>query len=169
MDAMEAILGRRSIRQYTESPVSDETVETILRAAMAAPSANDKQPWRFIIINKREILDAIPAFHQYAAMLKQAPLAILICGDKSAVSHTGYLYLDCSAATQNMLLAIHALGLGAVWLGIYPREQRMAGIRDLLGLPDHLEPVALVSIGYPAEHKPPSRRFDKEKIRYNHW
>jgi len=169
MDALEAILGRRSIRRYTESSVSDEAVETIMRAAMAAPSANDNQPWRFIIINKREILDAIPAFHQYSAMLKQAPLAILVCGDKTAVSHSGYLYLDCSAATQNMLLAVHALGLGAVWLGIYPREQRVAGIRNLLRLPDNLEPVALVSIGHPAEHKPPSQRFDKEKIRYNRW
>lgn len=169
MDALEAIFGRRSIRKYTDQAVSAETTETLLRAAMSAPSANNAQPWRFVVITERAVLDAIPTFHPYSEMLHQAPLAILVCADKTQTSQPGYELLDCSAATQNLLVAAHALGLGAVWLGIFPREERMRGIKNLVCLPDHILPVALVSVGQPAEHKPPADRFDAAKIHYNTW
>ena len=169
MDALEAISGRRSIRKYTADPVSEEAVETLLRAAMSAPSANDEQPWHFVVIRDRALLDQIPAFHQYAKMLTEAATAILICGDQKSAGHLGYLIQDCSAATENLLIAAHAAGLGAVWLGIYPREPRIQGIRDLLGLPPHIMPVALVAIGHPGERKPPSNRFKKDRVHLDHW
>ncbi|MEE9443175.1 MAG: nitroreductase family protein [candidate division Zixibacteria bacterium] len=166
---MEAILRRRSIRQYTGEKISEEIIETLLRAAMSAPSANNIQPWHFIIIDDRKTLDAIPKFHPYSKMLTQAPLAILVCGDTKAVMKPEYIYLDCSAATQNILIAAHTLGLGAVWLGIYPREERIEGIKNLMMLPEHIEPIALISLGHPAESKEPSNRFTKSKVKYNHW
>lgn len=169
MDALDAIFSRRSIRQFTEQPVTEEQIETLLRAAMSAPSAANRQPWQFVVINDRSILSAITSFHQYSLMLRQSPIAILVCGDCNRAYERGYLMLDCSAATQNILLAAHALGLGAVWLGIYPREQRITGMRNLLKLPDNIEPIALVAIGHPAEQKPREDRFDQGKIRYNNW
>ena len=169
MDAMEVILTRRSIRQYTDRPVADEVVTDLLKAAMAAPSAGNQQAWQFVVINEREILDEIPTIHPYSRMVKQAPLAILVCGDVALETNKGYWVQDCSAATQNLLLAAHARGLGAVWLGVYPREQRVVDFRKLLGLPEHVVPLALVSIGYPAEEKSPANRFDPAKVHYNGW
>ena len=169
MDALEAILTRRSIRQYTTKPVPDEFVTDLLKAGMSAPSAGNQQPWHFMVINDRNILNAIPQFHPYSSMLKEASLAILVCGDEKLEYHQGYWIQDCSAATENILIAAHALGLGAVWLGIYPREERVSGMRNLLALPAHVMPLSLISIGYPAEQKPPADRFDRKKIHYNRW
>ncbi|MEZ5359333.1 MAG: nitroreductase family protein [Candidatus Zixiibacteriota bacterium] len=169
MEALEAILSRRSIRSYTDEAIPEEKIELMLRAAMAAPSANNHQPWEFVVITKREIIDAIPGFHPYSKMLLQAPLAILVCGDKTKVDHSGYLALDCSAATENLLLAAHALGIGAVWLGVYPRDDRMEGMIKLLRLPEHIVPLALISLGYPQKDKEPSNRFDPVKIHYDKW
>lgn len=169
MDALEAILTRRSIRQFTDQAVSEAVVEDLLRAAMSAPSAGNQQPWQFVVITDRQILDAIPNIHPYSAMLKQAPLAILVCGDEELETHKGYWVQDCSAATQNLLLAAHARGLGAVWLGIYPRMERVTGLRKLLGLPEHVIPLALVAIGHPAEHLPPAERYNAVRVHRNRW
>lgn len=169
MDAMDAILTRRSIRKYTEAAVPGDLIEEILEAAMAAPSAGNEQPWHFVVINDRELLDAIPKFHPHSKMLKQAAAAVAVCGDMTLEKHKGYWVQDCSAATQNLLLAAHALGLGAVWLGVFPREERVAGLKKLLGLPEEVVPLALVSIGYPAEKKGRADRFKEERIRYNGW
>jgi len=169
MEAMKAILTRRSIRKYTNQPVAESLIKEILRAAMAAPSANNKQPWQFVIINQRAVLDKIPGFHPHASMIKDAPMAILVCGDLKRPEHPGYTVLDCTAATENLLLAAHALGLGAVWLGIHPREERIAGMRQLLELPKHIIPIALVVLGHPAEHKPKEDRYNAKVIHYNHW
>ena len=169
MDALEAILTRRSIRQFTDQSVSEAVVEDLLRAAMSAPSAGNQQPWQFVVITDRELLDTIPSIHPYSAMLRQAPLAILVCGDEQLETHKGYWVQDCSAATQNLLLAAHARGLGAVWLGIYPRMDRVAGLRKLLGLPEHVVPMALVAIGHPAEHLPPAERYNAARVHRNRW
>lgn len=169
MEAVEAILTRRSIRSYKDTAIPEEEIELLLKAAMAAPSANNHQPWEFVVINKRETLDDIPKFHPYSKMLLQAPLAILVCGDKTKVDHSGYLSLDCSAATQNLLLAAHARGIGAVWLGVYPREDRMDGMAKLVNLPEHIVPLALISLGYPEKGKEPSNRFDTAKVHQNSW
>lgn len=169
MEALEAIMKRRSIRRYTDKPVTDETVRTLLEAAMTAPSANNKQPWQFVVITERAVLDAIPNFHPYSRMLFEAPLAILVCGDMSAESRIGYVAQDCSAAVENILIAANSLGLGAVWLGVYPREERMAGMKDLLKIPDGITPFALISIGYPAEEKSPSNRYEESRVHHNKW
>jgi len=169
MDAMEAILSRRSIRKYTAEPVPEPQVKELLEAAMCAPSAANQQDWQFVVINERQILDEIPKYHPYSGMLREAPLAILVCGDEQLETNKGYWVQDCSAATQNLLIAAHAIGLGAVWLGIYPREDRVAALRELLGIPEHVIPLALLSIGYPAEQKPRADRFDASRVHYNRW
>jgi len=169
MEAMEAILSRRSIRQYTARPVPDEVVTALLRAAMSAPSAGNAQPWQFVVVTDRGILDRVPEIHPYSQMLRQAPLGVLICGDETAEKYSGYWVQDCSAATQNLLLAAHAKGLGAVWLGIYPKEERVTAFRELFGLPQDITPLAMVALGYPAEEKPPAERYDPARVHHNRW
>ena len=167
MDAIEAILSRRSIRKYTGQKIPESLVEELLKAAMSAPSATNKQPWSFIVINEREILDKIPAFHPYADALYLAPLAVVVCGDSK--SQPAFWVQDCAAASENILLAAHAVGLGAVWLSVYPREERVRNLRDLLGLPENIIPLSIISLGYPAEQKKPANRFSPDKIHYNRW
>jgi nitroreductase len=169
MEAMDAILSRRSIRKYTGQPVPDEMIGELLKAAMSAPSAGNQQPWHFVVIRERSILDQIPKYHPYSAMLKETSVAILVCGDLKSEKHKGYWVQDCSAATQNLLIAAQAKGLGAVWLGVYPREDRVAGIRKLLGLPEHIVPLSLIPIGYKGEEKPPADRYDASRVHHNRW
>ena len=169
METMEAILTRRSIRRYTEEGVPDTVIEEILRAAMQAPSAGNGQPWQFVVITDRATLREVPRFHPYAKMVPDAPVAILVCGDLRREIYEGFWVQDCSAATQNILLAAHAKGLGAVWVGIYPLEDRIAGFRRLLGLPEHVIPLSLVPIGFPAVRKPGEERFDRSRIHRDRW
>jgi nitroreductase len=166
---MDAIFTRRSIRKYTNEAVPEEMVEKIIRAGMAAPSAGNAQPWNFIIINDKNILLEIPKFHPYSQMLKEASCAIVVCGDTSLERYQGYWVQDCSAATQNMLLEAHYLGLGSVWLGVYPREDRVTALKKLLKLPENVTPLCILSLGYPAEQKEPANRFDPSRIHRNKW
>ena len=119
METFETIFSRRSIRKYNTKPVEDKKIQKLLKAAMYAPSARNTQPWQFVIVTERKILAKIEQLHPYAKMLAEAPLAILVCGDKILEPIEGYLNTNCSVATQNILLAAHDLGLGSVWLGIY--------------------------------------------------
>lgn len=169
MDTLTAIHTRRSIREYTDQPISEEAVQEILKAAMAAPSAGNQQPWQFIVITDPEILKEIPKINPYAEMAVTAPLPILICGDLKIERFAGYWVVDCSAATQNMLLAAHALGLGAVWTGIYPMEDRMDAFTKLIGCPEHILPHSLVVIGYPAQERQHPDRFKPERVHHNEW
>jgi nitroreductase len=168
---MKNILERRSIRKYTDEPVSNQDKEQLLRAAMAAPSAGNQQPWEFIIIDDRETLDTMVEFHERGGynMLGHAPTAIIVCGDLEKQLHKGYWVQDCSAATENILLAAQSLGLGAVWLGVYPREERIKKIKALLGIPEGIRPLSIISIGHPAETKKPSNRYDGARIHHNKW
>ena len=120
-------------------------------------------------VDKREILDKIPDVHPYAEMMKQAMLAILVCGDYKLEKNIDYIVEDCSACTQNILLAAHALGLGAVWLGVYPRKERIDGLVNLFTLPESIIPISLISIGYPAEKIGFEDRYKKERIHKNKW
>lgn len=169
MDLFDAIFTRRSIRKYSGEPVSRDEIQTILRAAMYAPSANNQQPWHFLVVDDVEIMDQIVRIHPYAKMLKEASFAVLICGDESLELSKGYWAVDCAAATQNLLLAAHGIGLGAVWCGVHPREERKSALKKLFKLPDNIQPFAVVSIGKPAEEKPIPERFKPERIHWNVW
>lgn len=168
-DAMTTLLTRRSVRAYTESPVSQEHIEALLRAAMAAPSARNKQPWEFVVITDKAQLQAIPAINTFASMAKNAPLAILTCVNTKLDDNLGYGVQSVSAATQNMLLAAHTLGLGAVWTGVYPQEDRMDSVRNMFALPEHILPLALVVIGHPASKPEKADRFLPARIHQNRW
>ena len=166
---MDAILKRRSIRKYTGEPVPENALKDLLEAAMAAPSAGNEQPWHFIVIKDRAILDQIPRVHPYSRMIKQTPVAILVCGDLNLAAHGEMWVQDCAAATENLLIAVQARGLGAVWLGVYPREERMDGLRKLLRIPENVVPFSLIPVGYPAERKPPASRYKESRVHYNRW
>jgi nitroreductase len=169
MDAMEALLTRRSIRRYAARPIPDSLVRAVLEAAMNAPSAGNQQPWHFVLLTDRRLRAEIPEFHPYADMLPGAPVAILVCGDLRLERFSGYWVQDCSAATQNLLLAAHAQGLGAVWVGVYPREERVRRLRGMIGAPESVVPFALVPLGYPAEQPPRAQRFNAERVHTNRW
>ena len=170
MEALDAILTRRSIREYTAQAVPDELVQALLAAAMQAPSAGNQQPWHFIVVTERKQLDALAGVLPRGPSLKAAPLAVAVCVDMDLLQHPDFWVQDCSAATQNLLLAAHALGLGAVWLGVYPLEKRVAGVKQVLGLPEQVVPLCVVSLGYPAaKPEPPARRYDKTRLHHNHW
>jgi nitroreductase len=167
MDTLEAIHTRRSIRKFKDKPIPRELITELLRAAMSAPSAVNAQTWIFIVIDDRKLLDEIPTYSPYASMCREAPLAVLICGDTSLEKAPGFWVQDCSAATQNLLLAAHAVGLGAVWTGVYPVKDRVEGFRKAFGLPDNVIPLAFVPIGYPDQHPGSQDRFDRKKIYCN--
>ncbi len=169
MDAITALLSRRSIRRYTGEPVAEEALETILRAAMAAPSAGNQQPWRFIVVRDPERLAAVAGTSPFAGMLAEAALGIVVCGDTADLRHEVMWQQDCAAAVENALLAAHALGLGAVWLGYYPKMERVAPLKELLGIPEGVEPMAVLSIGHPAEEKGPSERYDADLVHHEGW
>ncbi len=169
MDTLDAIFNRRSIRKYKPTPVKQDNVQLILKAGMYAPTANNTQSSQFIVIDERTMLDAIAKVHPYAKMLREAPLAIIVCGDRSLEKEDFYLSINGSAATQNILLAAHALGLGSVWLGVYGRQQRMNDIAQLFNLPENIVPISAVAIGYPNEEKVTENRYKENKIHLNKW
>lgn len=169
MDIIETIRTRRSIRKFTSEPVTDDQIRTILEAASMAPSAGNAQPWQFVVIRDRDILDRVKSINPYAAMADQAPLSILVCGDLSLEKFPGFWVQDCSACVENLLLAVHGIGLGGVWTGIYPMEDRIDGFRRLLGLPDNVIPLALVVIGHPDQTLPSPSRYKPERVHRERW
>ena len=166
---MDAILNRRSIRKYKDIKVSDEIVEDLLRAAMAAPSAMNQQPWEFVVLRDKEVMKKITEVHPYSKMLLQADAAIVVCGNQEKEIAKGFWVEDCSAAAENILIAAQDKGLGAVWLGVYPAEERPDQISEVLGLPKSVIPLCIIPVGYPDEEKEPADRFNKEKIHYDRW
>jgi nitroreductase len=164
---VDTILARRSIRAYTDAPVSPDAVRTLLEAAMAAPSASNNQPWHFVVVTERRTLDALADAHPYGKMLARAPLCIAVCGDASRAAR--FWVQDCSAATENLLLAATALGLGAVWLGVYPLDERVGVVRRLLALPRTVIPLNLLALGHPAETKPPRTQYDASRVHRQTW
>ena len=168
---LENIHSRKSVRQYTSEPVSENDIQTLLKAAMAAPTAVNYQPWRFVVVTERENLDAMAEILPYAKMLKQAPLAIVVCGETTWMggAENPYWQQDCAAATQNILLAAEALGLGAVWTGVYPNEQLYPKLHDYLGLPETVQPFCAIPVGYPAGDDKPKDKWKPENIHYGKW
>ena len=160
---LEAIRSRRSIRQFTDQPVSEGEIESLLSAAMAAPSANARYPWEFVVVRDPELRRQLAGVHQFSGMCAQAPVVFVPCGDES---RSDYWIEDCSAATENLLLQARALGLGGVWVGIRPRPERERKVKEILSIPDPLRVLCLVPVGHPAEERPPHGGFDRDKV---HW
>jgi nitroreductase len=169
MDAIHAIMTRRSIRKFADRPLPEDAVENALRAAMAAPSAGNQQPWHFVTVRDRDVLNSIPDIHPHAKMAREAQAGVLVIGDPSHERFGPFWPQDCAACVQNMLLAIHAQGLAAVWTGIYPREQRVEAFREHFGIPGNLIPFAFIPIGFPGEEKGPSERYDPSRVRTERW
>ena len=168
--SMETIMTRTSIRSFTDRAVSADTIEMLLRAGMAAPTAVNKQPWHFVVINDRALMDSLGGNGRQSQMWKESPLAIVVCGDMNKALEgpaQAFWVQDCSAATENILLAAHALGLGAVWTGCYPMEERMANVSRVLNLPETVIPLCVIVIGYPSEQPEPKDKWKPENVTYN--
>ncbi|MDO6353913.1 nitroreductase family protein [Caloramator sp. CAR-1] len=166
---MHEIFKRRSIRKYLDKPVAKEDIDDLLRAAMAAPSAGNEQPWEFIVVDDKNVLKRIADVHPYAKMLYEAPVAIVVCGDLNKEKYKGFWVQDCSAATQNILLEATDKGLGTVWIGVYPDDTRVKDISNIFGIPSNVIPLSIVAVGYPAQEMQEVDRFDPQKIHYNKW
>ena len=168
--SLEAIFTRRSIRRFTNEPVTQEQITGLLQAAMTAPSAGNQQPWEFIVVRERAPLVEITTFHQYSQMLKEAPAAIIVCADiKRSKYAVDYWIQDCAAATQNILLAAVSAGLGTCWLGIHPQQERVEGVRRIFGIPESIVPFAVVAVGYPAKMPRRPSQFDENRIHQEKW
>ena len=169
MDAIEAIMTRRSIRQFTDEPVTAEQLEALLRAAMAAPSAGNQQPWRFVVARDPEVRARLAVATPYASPVGRAPLGIVVLADTRENRHPGYWVQDCSAAVENILLAAHALGLGGVWIGVHPIEEREANVREIVEAPEGFAALCMIAIGHPAGPGPDVDRFHADYVRDEHW
>jgi nitroreductase len=167
-DIFSVIHNRKSVRRFESKPVPSGVVETLLRAAMAAPSARNVQPWRYYVVTRRQVLDGLAGNLPYAAMLKMAPMAIIVAGDLQQGNPNQEQMqnwaLDCAAATQNLLFAVEAVGLGAVWTGVYPYQARVDAVRSALSLPLNIIPLNVIPIGYPAGDEKPKDKWNPEKI-----
>jgi nitroreductase len=168
---LQIIFGRRSIRVYRPGLIPDETIQTLLEAAMAAPSAVAKDPWRFIVVKEPTTLRHLAGFLPNGAMLGEAAAGIVVCGDIEAAHdrQISYLLQDCSAAIQNLLLAAHAQGLGSCWLGVHPREDRIQKISQFLGLPQAVIPVSVLALGWPGETKEGRTRYNSAWVHHERW
>jgi nitroreductase len=166
-DLLDLMYTRRSVREYTDEPVTDEQVDAMLKAAMAAPSAQNLQPWHFVVVRRRKTLDRLAEVHKYAYMIEQAPLAIVVCGDQK-VSERHWVE-DACVATQNLLLAATALGLGGVWISLYPKKKHQKYVRDLLDIPDHVGVLCMLAVGQPAEQKKARTQYEADRVHREEW
>ncbi len=161
---LELIKKRRSIRNYTDDSLSDEDVKTLLEAAMAAPSANNLQPWEFIVARDERLRQQLAETHPWSGMCADAPVVFVVCAHDEQANHW---VEDASAATENLLLAAAGLDLGAVWVAVYPRAQREKHVQEVLNLPEDLRVLCLVPVGHPAESKPPHTKYNADKVHYD--
>lgn len=167
---MKEIFERRSVRTYTDRDITPDEEERLLRAGMQAPSAGNERPWHFVVIRSRDTMQKINESQPYAKMLEKAPLCIAVCGDRRAQSFPFDFWVqDCSAAIQNMLLEAEHLGLGGVWLGVYPVPERVSNISALLGLPEDVLPLGLLAFGQPDKHPEPADRFLPDRVHKETW
>lgn len=170
---MNNILSRKSVRAYTDQPLSKAQLDTLVRAAMAAPTGKDMRPWKFVIVDDKAVIDKLAKGLPRAKMLAEAPAAIVVCGDLSIKDDKGEPSknwpLDCSAATENLLLMAESMGIGAVWTGVYPYEDRTKTVTEILGLPEEIKPFCVIPMGYPKGNPQPKDKYKKENIHYNKW
>lgn len=163
---LELIKKRRSIRRYTDQPLTDEQIRALLEAAMAAPSADNLQPWEFVVVRDPALRQRLAQTHPWSQMCGQAAAVVVVCGHETRSVHW---VEDTSAATENLLLAAAGLGLGAVWVGVYPNTGNEEHVRQALGIPSSLRVLCLVPVGYPAEPKPPRTQYDQRKVHYEQY
>jgi nitroreductase len=168
---LQFIQSRRSIRAYQAGGVGDDLIRRLLETAMAAPSAVAKDPWRFVVVRTQHTRDALADVLPNGPMLRTAPVGVVVCGDLETAHdrQLSYLLQDCSAAIENLLLTAHASGLGTCWLGIHPREGRVAAVKRILSLPEYIIPVSAISIGWPGEVKEPRTRFNPTYVHRERW
>jgi nitroreductase len=161
---LELIRKRRSIRKFTNTPVSDADIKTLLEAAMAAPSANDLRPWEFVVVRRQDVRQRLADMKEWSYMCADAPVVFVVCGHEQS---SGHWVEDASAATENLLLAAVALGLGGVWVAVYPDQPREQYAREALGIPAELRVLCMVPVGHPAESKPADTKYDAAKVHYD--
>ena len=169
---LETILKRRSVRSFTGQTPDHSMLMTLLKAAMAAPSARNRQPWAFLVITERSTLDSLAEGLPYTKMLYTAGAAIVVCGDSTVELQEGATdlwYQDAAAASQNILLQAYAMGLGAVWSALFPYGDRSTHVRNIIGLPDHISPFSIIPLGYPAGEDLPKDKFKPERIHWEKW
>ncbi len=169
---IDCIMTRTSIRSYTDQQVSDSLINKILRAGMAAPTAANQQPWQFVVVTEKSLKDSITAAFEYTKMVENCSFAVVVCGDMNNlfdgdIPDGGFWVEDCSAASENMLLAAHALGIGGVWCGIYPLKDREKRLASILNLPSNLTPLNVMAFGYPSQPATPKDKWVPSKIHYN--
>lgn len=165
METLKAIKTRSSIRNYTDQDISKENIEELLKCAMAAPSAKNHQPWEFVVIKDKNVLAKIPEISTFTTMMPRANTGILVCADMNR-KYKELWSQDCSAATQNILLAAHDMGIGTVWTGIYPKEGIISNFTEFFDLPENIIPFCMIALGYPKQENRPKDKFDENKI---HW
>jgi nitroreductase len=165
-ERLNIIFSRRSIRAYTGEPVSDTDIQSLLEAGMAAPSASNRKPWHFVVVTDRSTLKALASGHPFGKMLANAAMAIAVCGDPAI---SDWWVQDCAAATENILVAVAGLGLGGVWLGCHGRSEREYAVREVLGIPQPIGVLSLLSIGHPGEEKEARTQYDSTRVHRDRW
>lgn len=168
---LENILSRKSVRSFTDAAVSREQLDTLVRAAMAAPTGRDMRPWQFVVLDDHGVIERLSDAMPRAKMLEECAAVIVVCGDMSVTDQDGKPSVnwtfDCSAATENCLLMAEAMGLGAVWVGVWPYDDRVAAVKETLRLPEHIQPLNLIPVGYPKGDPQPKDKYDAERIHFN--
>lgn len=167
------IMNRRSIRRYKDTPVDKETIEVLLKAGVAAPSASNRQPWEIIVVTRQETRERLAQAHPYARMVPQAPVCLIVCGNRERFypeqELQDYWAQDCSAVTENILVAAQSLGLGTVWCGVFPRRERVSAVAEILGLPDGIIPMNLIALGHPDEDPQVKDKWVPERVHWEGW
>jgi nitroreductase len=165
------LFARRSVRSYTTEPVTDDQVHTLLQAAMAAPSAGNRKPWHFVVVRDLQVLAALAEHHPYAKMLPSAPVCFVPCGEPG-LGYPGasdFWIQDLAAACENLLLAATGLGLGGVWCGVYPVQERVRDARRVLGIPENVTPFCFMPVGHPDERRERRTQYDADRVHHDHW
>lgn len=168
---LSAIMTRASVRQFTSQPIGADTLDLLVKAGMAAPTAMNLQPWAFIVVTEQAMLDSLAAVHPYSN-LQTATAAIIVCGDLDKAADgfgRDFWIQDCSAATENILLAAHAMGLGAVWCGVYPNPKVVPGVTRVLSIPERVIPLNIITMGHPAAEVQPKDKWNPQNVHYQKW